>query len=674
MAPDRLRDVKLCALAVGVMAVLAALHAIALDVPALRRLEPAALDAQVRLRGARAPGPEVVVVMIDDRTIAELGQWPPPRQSLAELVDTLRAAGAKAIGIDILFADPSPRAASRGDVALAQSIADAGNVVLPFTFEFGAAAANRPAATTLAGASYSRLSSSGDYRPLPLVPDGIVAPLSSLAARAALGHMLVAFDVDGAPRYDYPAFAYDAEFYPSMAVRLAQVYLGLPLGGVGLELGRGIALGDRQVPIDPQMRLLIDYLGPPGAFPTYSLLDVLAGRVPPSAFRGRIVLVGASVAGAHDTFPSPFSPTMPGVERLATVVDSILYERHLQRPASSTWIEIGAMLAASLLLGFVVSRASLATAFVTALVVGSLFAVSAHVVLKSYGIWMASALPTLAVLLTFIALSLYRYGLLDSERRHMRRVFGRYLAPQMVDRLVGEHKLPELGGEQRELTVLFSDLRGFTSMSEQLDAATLTARINAFLSAASEAVLEHGGTVDKYIGDCIMAFWNAPLDQPDHARMACRAALRIVEKVDALDRELVRQGHPPLVAGIGINTGPCTVGNFGSSRRLEYSAVGDAVNVASRLEGETKNLGFKILIGPVTAARVDDFAIVPLERIRVRGRLEAIEVHALVGDETVRGGPAFQEALQRAERERLTRRENMSFDSGDVNKELHERP
>ena len=647
MPAHRVRDLKLCALAVGVMAVLALLHVFALDVPALRRLELAALDAQFRLRGARTPGPEIVIVMIDDRTIAELGQWPPPRQALAQLVDRLRNAEAKAIGIDILYADPSPRAASRGDAALAQAISDAGNVVLPFTFEFGAVG-NAAPASTLVGASYTRLSSSGNYRPLPLVPDGIVAPLPSLAARASLGHMLVAFDVDGAPRYDYPALAYDAEFYPSMAIRLAQMYLGVPWSAVGLELGRGVSLGSRFVPTDPQMRLLIDYLAAPGAFPTFSLLDVIGGSVPASTFRGRIVLIGASVAGAHDTFPSPFSPTMPGVERLATLVDSILHDRHLQRPPSTLGIEIAAMLAAALVLGFVVSRASLATAFVTALVIGGALAASSHVALKSYGVWVATALPALAVVLTFVALSLYRYGLLDSERRHMRRVFGRYLAPQMVDRLVDEHKLPELGGEQRELTVLFSDLRGFTSMSERLDPAVLTRMINAFLSAATEAVLEHGGTVDKYIGDCIMAFWNAPLDQPDHARMACRAALRILEKVEALDRELAGQGHPPLVAGIGINTGPCTVGNFGSARRLEYSAVGDAVNVASRLEGETKNFGFKILIGPLTAARVADFALVPLERVRVRGRLEAIEVHALVGDASMRDSAAFREMIERA--------------------------
>lgn len=646
MGAKRLRDLKLCGLALAVMAGFAWVHVIALDVPSLRRLELSALDSQIRIRGSRHPGPEIIVVMIDDRTIAELGQWPPPRRTLAQLITMMRRAGAKVIGIDILYADPSAPAASAGDIALAQAIGEAGNVVLPFTFEFGARP-GRVAPPALARAAYSRLSSGGNFRPLALAPTGIVAPLPLLAEQSSIGHMLVAFDVDGAPRYDYPALAYDVEFYPSMAVRIAQIFLDLPWNEVGLELGRGVSLGPIHVPTDPQMRLLVDYLGPPGAFPTYSLFQVLAGAVPESVFRDRIVLIGANVAGTRDTFASPFTAVMPGVERLATVIDSILHERHLRRATAAPWLEVASMLAAALVLGLVVSRLSLAAAFAVAVVMASLFAVSAQVALSRHGLWQASAVPIVALVVTFVALSIYRYGLLDKERRHIRRVFRRYLAPQMVDRLVSEQKLPELGGELRELTVLFSDLRGFTALSERLEPTVLTGVINAFLSAATEAVLEYGGTVDKYIGDAIMAFWNAPLDQPDHAALACRAALRILEKVEAVNQQLAHEGFPTLAAGIGINTGPCTVGNFGSSRRLEYSAVGDAVNVAARLEGETKNLGFAILLGPETAARVAEFAAIPLERIRLRGRVKPIEVHALVGNETVRESPSFRELRAR---------------------------
>ena len=646
MGAKRLRDLKLCGLALAVMAGFAWAQFIALDVPPLRRLELAALDAQIRIRGARHPGTEIVVVMIDDRTITELGQWPPSRRTLAQFVTMMRRAGAKAVGIDILYADPSTPAASDGDIALAQAIGEAGNVVLPFTFEF-AARPSGAAPPAIARDAYVRLSSSGNYRPLALAPTGIVAPLPLLAERSSVGHMLVAFDVDGAPRYDYPALAYDAEFYPSMAVRIAQIFLDVPWSEVGLELGRGASLGRVYVPTDPQMRLLVNYLGPPGAFPTFSLAAVLAGELPETIFRDRIVLIGANVAGTRDTFASPFTNVMPGVERLATVIDSILHQRHLHRPAAAPWLEVASMLAAALVLGLVVSRLSLASAFAVAVVLALLFAGSAQVALARQGVWVASAVPMVALVLTFVALSLYRYGLLDKERRHIRRVFGRYLAPQMVDRVVSEQRLPELGGQLRDLTVLFSDLRGFTALSERLEPTVLTGVINAFLSAATEAVLEYGGTVDKYIGDAIMAFWNAPLDQPDHAALACRAALRILEKVEDVNQQLAHEGLPTLAAGIGINTGPCTVGNFGSSRRLEYSAVGDAVNVAARLEGETKNLGFSILLGPETAARVTDFAVIPLESIRLRGRVQPIKVHALIGNETKRDSPSFRELRAR---------------------------
>jgi adenylate cyclase len=658
MGAERLRDLKLCGLALAVMVGFAWAHVIALDVPSLRRLELSALDAQIRIRGSRRPGPEILVVMIDDRTIAELGQWPPPRRTLAQVVTTLRQAGAKVIGIDILYVDPSPPAASAGDVALAQAIGEAGNVVLPFTFEFGTRP-SRVVPPALARAAYVRLSSSGNYRPLALAPTGIVTPLPVLAEQSSLGHMLVAFDVDGAPRYDYPALAYDVEFYPSMAVRIAQLFLDLPWNEVGLELGRGVSLGRLYVPTDSQMRLLVDYLGPSATFPTYSLYQVLSGTVPESVFRDRIVLIGANVAGTRDTFASPFTTVMPGVERLATVIDSILHQRHLRRPSAAPWLEVGSMLAAALVLGLVVSRLSLAAAFVVAVVLVSLFAGSAQFALTRHGLWQASAVPIVAIVLTFVALSLYRYGLLDKERRHIGRVFRRYLAPQMVDRLVSEQKLPQLGGELRELTVLFSDLRGFTTLSERLAPTVLTRLVNAFLSAATEAILENGGTVDKYIGDAIMAFWNAPLDQPDHASLACRAALRILENIEAVNQQLEHDGLPTLVAGIGINTGPCTVGNFGSPRRLDYSAMGDAVNIAARLEGETKNLGFAILLGPGTAARVTEFATLPVERIRLRGRVEPIEVHALVGDETVRASRSFRELRAR----RMDKRDSESTSS-----------
>jgi adenylate cyclase len=455
--------------------------------------------------------------------------------------------------------------------------------------------------------------------------------------------MLVAYDVDGAPRYEYPALAFDLDHYPSMAMRIAQQFLGVASKDVRVELGRGIALGGLRVPTDASMRMLVGYIGPSRAFPTHSVAQVLRGEVADAVFRDRIVLIGADALGSRDTFRSPFTSVLPGVERLATIVDSVLHGRHIVRPPSATLIEIASMLAVALALGLAVARWPLVAAAAFAIALAAAYAVSAQIALR-HGVWQASAPPALSVLATFVGLSLYRYGLLDRERRHMRRLFGRYLAPAMVDRLVDDPELPKLGGELRELTILFCDLQGFTTLSERLEPTTLTRVLNQFLSAATDAVLAHGGTVDKYVGDCIMAFWNAPIEQPDHAELACRAALRIVANLEALNAAWSREGGlPRLGAGVGINTGPCTLGNFGSAHRFDYSAIGDAVNVAARLESETRVVKFPILLGPATAARVTHLATLPLGVVRVKGRVQGLEVHALVGDESVRETPSFRE-------------------------------
>lgn len=442
MDARRTRDVTLGALALAVMAAFAGLHVFAPELPSLRRLELSAFDAQMRWRGARAPGPETVVVMIDDRTIADLGRWPVPRARFAEIVDKLHRAGAKVIGIDVLISEP---AAGDGDAALASAIAVAGNVVLPFTFEFAEGSAPRTD-PLVARSMYASVRHDAAYRPVALEATGLVRPLAALAEGASLGHMLAAFDVDGAPRYDYPAFAYDLDPYPSMAVRIVQRFLDVAWNDVVVTLGSGVAIGPLRVPTDAQMRLIVNYLGPAGAFPTHSFSHVLRGDVPDEALRGRIVLIGANATGSRDTFKTPFTGVLPGVERLATVVDAMLHQTHVTRPALAPWLEILAMLAGAVALAFAVSRLPLAIAAIAGVALAAAFPVSAQLLLSHSGIWQASAVPVVAVATTFLVLSLYRYGLLDKERRHLRRVFQRYLAPPMVDRLMADPKLPELGG------------------------------------------------------------------------------------------------------------------------------------------------------------------------------------------------------------------------------------
>ena len=654
MTAKRRRDFQLCALALATMAALAVVHVVAADIPWLRRLELFALDMRIRLRGPLPPGPEVVIVMIDDRTIAEFGRWPVPRDKLADLVKRLDLAGAKAIGIDVLFAEPGTqrdmggvRASAAGhdasgDGVLVKAFRDSGKVVLPFTFKFRGPAEGATSAA-ITGAAYPHVSVTADYHAVDLNPTGLVTPIAALAEAASLGHVLVAFDVDGAPRFDYPALAYDLDYYPSMALRVAQRYLDVPWGNVVLELGRGITLGPVYIPTDAQMRLMVNYLGPARTFPTYSLAQVLSGEVPASTFANRIVLIGANALGTGDTFETPFSASLPGAERLATLIDSIIHEHHLRRPAAMLWLEIAMLLGVALAMAMAMSRLSLAAAATVGLALLAVTTLSGQLALVRYGVWQASAVPIIATGLTFVALLFYRYGLLDKERRHMRHAFQRYLAPNMVDRLVSEQKLPQLGGEMRELTILFCDLRGFTTLTERLDPTLLTRLANEFFAVATDAVLEYDGTVDKYLGDAIMALWNAPLEMPDHAERACRASLRIVEKLGALNAVLAKEtGIPILSAGVGINTGPCTVGNFGSSHRFDYSAIGDAVNVAARLEAETREYATAILIGAETARQVPGFAVLPLGHTTLRGRTTTSEIYALIGNESVRNTVEFE--------------------------------
>jgi adenylate cyclase len=639
----RRRDLKLCGLALLVMATFAALHLMAPDLRWLRRLELYAFDLSLRLRGAEPPASDIVLVMIDDASIAEIGRWPVPRLVLAQVVRAAHRAGAKAIGVDVLFAEPEHGRAPEeaGDAELAEAIRVAGNVVLPFTFRFGDGPAI-PAAGRVARTAYARLRDGGGERAPALVPSGLVLPITELAEAAELGHMLVAFDVDGAARYEYPALSYDLDYYPSMAVRLAQLYLGAAWSDVILELGRGIALGPVYVPTDAQMRLLVNYRGPAGRFTEYSLSRVLSGAVPESSLRGRVVLIGANALGSRDTFVTPFTSVMPGVERLATVVESIITGRHLRRPDAAPWLEAAAMLAASIALALAVSRLRFAAAVTVAGLIIAALTGSSQVMLQHFGIWQASAIPIIATALTFTSLVLYRHGILDKEHRHIRRVFQRYLSPAMVDKLADTAKLPELGGERRDLSILFCDLRGFTALAERIEPTAMTRLANSFLSAASEAILAEGGTIDKYMGDAIMAFWNAPIAQPDHAARACRAALGIVDNLTAMNEARVRdESNTPLAIGIGINTGACVVGNFGSTRRFDYSAVGDAVNVASRLQAETKRSRWAILLGPETAARAGDVAILPLGLLELPGRAHQIEAYALLGDRALAASPSF---------------------------------
>jgi len=392
------------------------------------------------------------------------------------------------------------------------------------------------------------------------------------------------------------------------------------------------------VPTDPSGRIWLYDTGPipERSVPAWRVLD---GSAPADRIAGHIVLVGTSAAGLRDIRPSPLDPAAPGVVLQAQLIEQIMTGRYLQRP---DWAD-GAEFLFLILLGGIVlwitalRRASAAwAASVAAVGIGAALAGSWFAFSRA-GMLFDPIYPAVAVLGVHISSSLLRYLRTEREKHQIRRAFSHYMAPALVERIAEDPKLLKLGGEMREITILFCDIRGFTSISEQFSAEELTHLINRFLTPMTDTILGTGGTIDKYMGDCIMAFWNAPLDDPEHRRHACEAALAMHTRLEALNRELneeaVGAGRQPIAlhVGIGLNTGICCVGNMGSAQRFDYSALGDDVNLASRLEGQCKTYGAATILGTGTWEGVaDGFTTLELDLIRVKGKKEPERIYALL--------------------------------------------
>jgi len=526
-----------------------------------------------------------VIVAIDEPSMAEIGsQWPWPRALHARLIEALRGAGAKAIGVDIIFAESS--VAPENDAALAAAVGPnvvlAGDETLIKTPQADQFVRTEPLARFIergakTGIASVQLSGDGTLRQVPAYADGFAAQLAQTAGRQEKA-------------WSGPA--------------------------------------------------LLQMFGPARTYPTVSYYQALdPGQfLPDGFFRDRVVIVGLSLqnaptlqAGGADAFATSFTvhtgQLVSGAEIQATIFDNItggLFIERAGRPIVIAAIAFGALLAAIM----VFRSTGWLTAALSVLVL-LLFAAASYALLRLGHVFVSPFGPVLSYICVVAGQTGLDYAAERRSRRDITRAFSRYLSPALVERLANDPSQLKLGGERRTLTILFCDVRGFTTISETLkdDPEQLTALINRLLTPLSEIVLESGGTIDKYIGDCLMAFWNAPLDDPDHASHAVGAALRMLEAIETLNAELRQEAEGDsskphvLRIGIGINTGDCVVGNMGSSRRFDYSVLGDSVNLASRLEGESKNYGVPLLIGEQTARlSAADFTSAELDSITVKGR------------------------------------------------------
>ena len=641
----------------------------------LHNLEAKALDLRFQLRGAKSPSSPIVLIVIDDRSIAELGRWPWSRRHFAEMTQRLRAAGAKVIAFDLLLAEPETaverallgrlrqtlqsfdtpsqpfalealeqvlrqiETAGGPDAALASAIREAGNVVLPFAVTVDTISPDHrpiqpPPSPIIAQAAYRVLQNlDADRPPVALRGSMILAPIDAIAhSAAALGHVNVALDTDGAPRYEYPVVEYQGEYYPSLVVQVVRTYLGLRPEEVRVRFGDGIQLGPLAIPTDEAMRLLVNYLGPPGTFRTYTFVDVLQGRLPAAAFRDAIVLIGGSASGLGDNFMTPFAGALSGVERHATVIDNILQQDFLRRRHTTAGIDLAAIAIIGLLVGWLSPKCSGYWGSVAALGLGGVYVAANVLAFTQAGLWVNLLFPLCAIVVTQSAITSFEYLTEERQKRLIRRAFQYYLDPTIVDQVSQNPQQLKLGGESRELTVLFSDIRSFSTIAESLSPEALVHLLNEYLTSMTRIVFRHNGLLDKYIGDGIMAIYGAPLPDPDHAYRACWSALEMMEELRALRARWALQGLPFLNIGIGINTGLMVVGNMGSELRFDYTVMGDGVNLASRLEAANKEYGTNIIISEPTWVHVRDrLASRELDVIRVKGKVQATRIFEVLG-------------------------------------------
>ncbi len=412
------------------------------------------------------------------------------------------------------------------------------------------------------------------------------------------------------------------------------------LGGPGDVSPLGIQIGDLEVRTELEATTTIDWYGRFDAeeMPIISIADLLSGKAKREDVEGRIVFVAATAIGTHDQRVTPLERAIPGVYVHATLAQNILDNRHLTRPLYVVALEVLLILGIGLIAGVVMTRFEVAGQLTTACLMVIGWTLFDQLVLFRNGLIVYTVLPVMQIFVTLLAVALWRFLVEQRERRQTKRAFGRYLSHHVMEQVLSNpERYLRLGGHRYEATVLFSDIRGFTTISEALSPEELGRMLNLYMTPMTDIVFEFEGTLDKYIGDAVMAFWGAPLPQENHAMLACRAALRMIEEVERLNTIFEREGLPSIAIGIGLSSGPMTIGNMGSDDHFSYTALGDRVNLGARLEGQTKDYGVDIIISDACCELVkDEMMVRELGSIRVKGKFEPVRIFELVGERAQR--------------------------------------
>ena len=630
-----------------------------------------AFDLYQRIKPREIKKLPVAIIDIDDASLAQIGQWPWPRSTMADLLIKATQGGTVAIALDIVFSEKdrlSPKNIAENnpgfsgelraelsklpsnDAVLAAAIAKS-RIVLGQT-----SVRNNNANTTsnqlIPNVQHAFLGK--DPTPYLLKFPDLLQNLPELEkAGAGRGVFTVRPDPDGIHRRLPLVMMVQDKIRLGLSTELLRVATGGGAFAVRTDDAgiSGVVVAKQLIKTD-QNGSVWPYFSPSSRTRFVSAADLLTGKMPATRLQGHLVFVGTSAIGLEDFRANPTGIPMPGVEIHAQVLENIMSKTLLVRPNYAVGVELVVIAALGLLVILLVPALG---ALLT--IGGTLVLISGYIGISYYyfdteRLLLDPAYPTVAALLVILLMASANYIREERRRREIRSAFGQYVSPALVSQLADNPDQLKLGGETKELSVLFSDVRGFTTISESYKANPqgLTQLMNSFLGVLSDAILHHRGTIDKYMGDAVMAFWNAPLDEKDHAGDSCRAALKMMADVEQLNQQRQAEAEDgeevlPINVGIGINTGSCVVGNMGSGNRFDYTALGDTVNLGSRLEGQSKTYGVDIVLGALTAEAVSDrLAVLELDLIRVKGKNEPERVFGLFGDEEMAANTDFKAA------------------------------
>jgi adenylate cyclase len=648
-----------------------------LNVPILDMIELRTYDLRLLSRQARQPSPAVVLAMIDEKSLDTEGRWPWPRSKLAALVDRLSEDQAKVIAFDIGFLEPDEntqlqfvnelgqhihnlsidnkeladflqqrKQQADNDQVLANAIQRASAaVILGYFFHMGNSEETYQLEQRDIDQHLQRISASKyplviyedpdmDFSPFiqAYAPESNIQLLTDAAD--ASGYFDINIDPDGIVRWMPLMIQVDKELYPPLAVVAAWYYLGKPqltvdVGRYGVE---GIKMGERYIPTNERGQMLINYLGPVKTFPYYSISDILSDKLPKGTFKDKLVMVGATATGTYDMRSTPMSPVYPGPEIHTSVIDNILSQNFLTRPNWSQSYDLIAITILGLLVALALSHMGALKGLIFAAGLFVLHVLIARWLFSYLGAWLNLVYPLLALSTTYVALTVYYYVTEERERQKIKGAFTHYVSSEVIDTMLADPARLKLGGDEKVLTVLFSDLQGFTAASERYTPTQMIELLSEYYALMTEQVFDHGGMLKEYVGDELMAIFGAPVAQADHAKQACAAALAMRQNRAALREEWAKLGRPYLHARTGINSGLMLVGNLGSKYRFAYGVLGDHVNLGSRLEGLNKAYQTEILIGENTAELIaGDFLLREIDRVQVVGRAQAVRIYELLG-------------------------------------------